>query len=60
MNCQLVAFAGAAGAFRKQYGHDSIADEIVKRMSAAGYDVRESDPFNDRPALTLPYREKSP
>jgi Fic family protein len=29
-------------------------------MSAAGYTVRETDPFNDRPALALPAREASP
>jgi len=37
-----------AGAFRNS-GRDRLADEIVKTMVAAGYDVRESDPFNDRP-----------
>jgi Fic family protein len=29
-------------------------------MAAAGYDVRETDPFEDRPALALPARETSP
>ena len=48
-----------AGAFRNS-GRDRLADEIVKTMGAAGYDVRESDPFNDRPSLTLPTREPSP
>jgi len=48
-----------AGAFRNG-GRERIADEIVKTMSAAGYTVRESDPFNDRPALALPVREASP
>ncbi len=48
-----------AGAFRNS-GRDRLADEIVKTMGAAGYDVRESDPFNDRPSLSLPMRETSP
>jgi fido (protein-threonine AMPylation protein) len=48
-----------AGAFRNN-GRDDLADEIVKTMSAAGYDVRESDPFEDRPALALTARETSP
>ncbi len=33
-----------AGALRR-IGRPELADEIVKTMSAAGYDVRESDPF---------------
>jgi fido (protein-threonine AMPylation protein) len=33
-----------AGAFRR-IGRPQIADEIVSTMRAAGYDVRESDPF---------------
>lgn len=33
-----------AGAFRR-VGRDGFADEIVKTMKSAGYDVRESDPF---------------
>lgn len=37
-----------AGAFRN-IGRDRIADDIVKTMKSAGYDVREGDPF-DRPA----------
>ena len=48
-----------AGAFRNS-GRDRMADEIVKTMSAAGYTVRETDPFNDRPALILPTRKTSP
>jgi fido (protein-threonine AMPylation protein) len=48
-----------AGAFRNS-GRDRIADEITKTMSAAGYTVRETDPFDDRPALALPTRETSP
>src|SRR5215470_10053201 len=48
-----------AGAFRNG-DRGRIADEIVKTMSAAGYTVRETDPFNDRPALALATREASP
>lgn len=48
-----------AGAFRNN-GRDAIADEILKTMTAAGYNVRETDPFVDRPALVLPIRETSP
>ena len=33
-----------AGAFRR-IGRPELADEIIKAMKAAGYDVRESDPF---------------
>lgn len=51
--------ARLAGAFRNG-SRERIADEIVKTMSAAGYTVRETDPFNDRPALALPGREASP
>ena len=48
-----------AGAFRNN-GRDAVADEIVKTMTAAGYSLRETDPFQDRPALSLPARETSP
>jgi hypothetical protein len=48
-----------AGAFRNG-GRDRIADEIVKTMSAAGYDVREDDPFADKPPWAIQTREISP
>ena len=48
-----------AGAFRNN-GRNAIADEILKTMAAAGYTVRETDPFADRPALALPSRQTSP
>src|SRR6516165_7062777 len=48
-----------AGAFRNSC-HGDFADEITKTMAAAGYTVRETDPFNDRPALAVPAREASP
>jgi fido (protein-threonine AMPylation protein) len=47
-----------AGAFRNA-GRGRMADEIVKTMSAAGYAVRETDPFADGPS-SLPARETSP
>ena len=42
------------------YGRARLADDILKTMRAAGYDVRENDPFRDQPALALPAREQSP
>jgi hypothetical protein len=48
-----------AGAFRN-IGRDRIADDIVNTMRAAGYDVREQDPFASRINLVLPRREVSP
>jgi fido (protein-threonine AMPylation protein) len=48
-----------AGAFRNG-GRGRLADEIVQTMSSAGYHVRETDPFTDRPAVALPARETSP
>lgn len=36
-----------AGAFRR-VGRPRFADEIVKTMKSAGYDVRESDPFAEQ------------
>lgn len=48
-----------AGAFRNS-GRDGIADEITKTMKAAGYNVREADPFADRLFFAIPSREISP
>ena len=48
-----------AGAFRNS-GRAGMADEVMATMSAAGYTMRESDPFNDQPAIPLPARETSP
>jgi fido (protein-threonine AMPylation protein) len=48
-----------AGAFRNS-GRKALADEIIATMSAAGYVVRENDPFTDQPAISLPAREVSP
>ncbi len=48
-----------AGAYRN-LGQDKIADTLLKTMKAAGYDIRETDPFNEETAITLNFREKSP
>ncbi|MGP8215253.1 MAG: Fic family protein [Bacteroidia bacterium] len=48
-----------AGAFRN-IGLVRIADDIVKTMKTAGYDVRESDPFKDRSQVVLSTRAVSP
>jgi len=48
-----------AGAFRN-IGRGRIADDIVKTMIAAGYAVREIDPFPDKPTLSLRTRGTSP
>jgi len=49
-----------AGAFRN-IGRARIADDIVSAMSAAGYAVRENDPFTDKPSLNFgAARETSP
>ncbi|WP_413736006.1 Fic family protein [Sodalis sp. RH21] len=48
-----------AGAFRN-IGRENIADSIVKTMDAAGYTVRENDPFDTQIKLQLPRRETSP
>jgi hypothetical protein len=48
-----------AGVFRNS-GRDRIADDIATTMAAAGYTVREIDPFADKPAFALSGRELSP
>ena len=48
-----------AGAFRN-CGRERIADDIIKTMSAAGYHVRESDPFANKSTLVISSRERSP
>src|SRR5690606_18674072 len=47
-----------AGAFRN-IGRDRIADDILKTMQSAGYDVRENDPFETR-IVSFTGRETSP
>ena len=48
-----------AGAYRN-LGQDKIADGISKTMTAAGYDVRETDPFKEPSTIKLDPRERSP
>lgn len=48
-----------AGAFRNT-GNDRIADDISKTMRAAGYTVRETDPFDDQSHTTVVIRDASP
>jgi hypothetical protein len=48
-----------AGAFRNA-GRPAVADEIVKTMEAAGYTVRETDPFESRPDVLSSVRTESP
>lgn len=47
-----------AGAFRNA-GQDRIANDILQTMRAAGYAVRETDPFASKPQW-LPLRQESP
>ena len=48
-----------AGAFRN-IGRDRIADDILKTMQTADYNIRERDPFEDSINLVLPKHEQSP
>ena len=48
-----------AGAFRN-IGNQKLADNILKTMKSAGFDVREKDPFEDKLSITLGAREVSP
>ena len=53
--------AGRLAAAFRHIGRSEVADEIVAAMKAAGYDVRETDPFADTPqfapvaATTAPF-----
>jgi len=48
-----------AGAFRN-IGQERIADDILKAMKIAGYDVREVNPFENTIPVALAGRERSP
>jgi len=48
-----------AGALRN-IGRDRIAEDIVRTMRAAGYQIVESDPFSAKLPTTLPPRETCP
>ncbi|MDC9723000.1 MAG: Fic family protein [Urechidicola sp.] len=47
------------GAYRN-LGRNKIAEDILKVMKNAGYDVRESDPFEQPTSIQLDSRERSP
>lgn len=48
-----------AGAYRN-LGQDKIADDIIKTMKSADYDIRESDPFEEPTPIKFDLRERSP
>ncbi len=48
-----------AGALRR-IGRPELADEVVKTMKAAGYDARESDPFEPTQTFGMPPPAVSP
>jgi hypothetical protein len=47
------------GAYRN-LGQEKIANDLLKTMKSAGYDVRETDPFEEETAIALDASEKSP
>ena len=48
-----------AGGFRN-IGRNEAADQILRAMRAAGHEVNESDPFNEKPRMVFGARETSP
>jgi hypothetical protein len=54
------AIAGRLAAAFRNIGRERIAEDIVRAMRAAGYEIREQDPFQNRVDLNLPRREVSP
>jgi hypothetical protein len=54
------AIAGRLAAALRNIGRERIANDIVSAMKAAGYEIREHDPFENRVELDLPRRELSP
>lgn len=48
-----------AGAYRNM-GMNKIADDIVKAMRSTGYDIRETDPFEEPTPIKFNARENSP
>lgn len=48
-----------AGAFRN-IGKNSIADNIIEAMRAAGYGITENDPFEEKPVIMFSERSLSP
>ncbi|MGY5851098.1 Fic family protein [Salegentibacter sp. F14] len=47
------------GAYRN-LGQEKIADNILKTMQSAGYDVREQDPFKEPTSIEFDRRQRSP
>jgi fido (protein-threonine AMPylation protein) len=52
--------AGRLAGGLRNCGRGAIADEIIATMTAAGYGVRENDPFSEQPVMVLAPRETSP
>jgi hypothetical protein len=52
--------AGRLAAAFRNIGRERIANDIVNAMKAAGHEIREQDPFENRIELDLPRREVSP
>jgi hypothetical protein len=48
-----------AGGYRN-IGRNEAADQILRTMRAAGHQIKESDPFSDKPAIVFAARETSP
>jgi hypothetical protein len=52
--------AGYLAAALRQTGRGGLADEILSAMKSVGYDVRESNPFEDEQVLATPRRTVAP
>jgi fido (protein-threonine AMPylation protein) len=54
------AKAGRIASAMRNIGRKKIADEIIKTMRKAGYDIRENDPFESQSPMIFSSREISP
>jgi len=54
------AKAGAIAGALRHIGRNDLADEIVKAMKVAAYDVRESDPYEGSQGIHVPTPSVSP
>lgn len=52
--------AGAIAGALRRIGRPELADEVVKAMKSAGYDVRESDPFEAAQTFSMVPQAVSP
>lgn len=52
--------AGRLAAAFRNIGRERIANDIVNAMKAAGHEIRQQDPFENRIEFNLPRREVSP